>query len=505
MVVGLLTVLSLPFPSGSARAALEHDTIATRLVKMISIDDSGLPIRHPSKVMYDPVYQETYLVSSTRRITIYDKNFFPQGSIGVGRGVIGVNGMGLDPRGLLYLSQGEGDQARITVYDQALFVDRQIALSKIDGLAGFRPGSLDVAADGTIYVVGYFPMRQADRHQGALVLDRAGNFKKWLTPRNEVLRKRPQPAAGGGPAPPAASEAGEGADLPASLKPAPARARADEPDVFQLVSAPVGLDFVTIDGDGRIYLLSTETSETYVYDRQERFLFSFGQKGGANGKLSTPRTLGIDYARRLIYVVDFMRHTILAYDYETGKFIYEFGGKGVSPLWYQHPESLAVDNDGLVIVADLFNDRVQVVDPANPERPILEPLLPPGVDVPAPAAPPPAAPEWSGPLTGLATPVRVAAVAPPTRVPVAPVREIGAGFVKKKMLAPPPSLRIADIAPLSVPAGLAEPPSFAVVPVAAAAVGQGKSGGPARVPRAVVGVYGPVAVLLDLGIWLLRR
>ncbi|MDF1578574.1 MAG: hypothetical protein P1P81_09060, partial [Desulfobulbales bacterium] len=64
-----------------------YGKIATRLVRLIHVDDSGLPLGMVSRVRYDPLHQETYVYSSSNRITIYDKDYFPQGSIGPGRGV----------------------------------------------------------------------------------------------------------------------------------------------------------------------------------------------------------------------------------------------------------------------------------------------------------------------------------------------------------------------------------------------------------------------------------
>jgi hypothetical protein len=487
LVATLLTMLALTFPHASVRAAQEYGTIATRLVKIISLDDGGERIGFPNQVLFDPVYAETY-ISNGKRITIYDKYFFPQGSIGPGRGVNSLKGMGLDPQGRLYLSQGGSGAFRptITIFDQALFVDREIVLDENPNLIGFQPGSLDVAADGTIYVTGFFPMRLEDQYQGVLVLDRQGHFKKWLAPTGSVLRK------------------GEKTAQP--VGPSVAEAPAEDPDVLAFRPAPVDASFVTIDQDGRIYILSTETSQIYVYDQQERFLFTFGEKGGSKGKMSTPRALGIDYARRIIYCVDFMRHTILAYDYDYGKFLYEFGGKGVSPLWYQHPESLAVDSDGHVLIADLFNYRVQVVDPTNPARPILDPILPQGVAVAPPAAAaPPAVPEWPGPLAGLAAPVRMASSPLPATIPPAPVLEIGARFRKKGFLMAPAPLPAIGIAPVPLPVAPTVPsPVLAAVPLETAA-GRAKSGAPASGLRTLVGVYGPVAAMVGVGIWLLRR
>ena len=80
-----------------------------------------------------------------------------------------------------------------------------------------------------------------------------------------------------------------------------------------------------IDSRGRIYLLSAETGKIYVHGPDEALLFSFGTAGGSPGQLSQPRSLAIDEQRELIYVVDYMRHTILVYNLD-GEFLFELGG-----------------------------------------------------------------------------------------------------------------------------------------------------------------------------------
>ena len=41
-------------------------------------------------------------------------------------------------------------------------------------------------------------------------------------------------------------------------------------------------------------------------------------------------------------------------------FIFEFGGMGWGEGWFQHPLDLAIDSASRIMVADLFNQRVQV-------------------------------------------------------------------------------------------------------------------------------------------------
>jgi len=42
--------------------------------------------------------------------------------------------------------------------------------------------------------------------------------------------------------------------------------------------------------------------------------------------------------------------------------MHEFGGLGAGPGWFQYPTALALNKKGNLIVADLFNQRVQILD-----------------------------------------------------------------------------------------------------------------------------------------------
>lgn len=123
----------------------------------------------------------------------------------------------------------------------------------------------------------------------------------------------------------------------------------------------VQLADVVCDSQGHIYLLSEETSKVYVYNAAEKFLFSFGQKGGSEGKMSRPRALAVDEKRKSISIVDYMRHTILLYNF-AGRFLFEIGGYGRSPRWFNFPTDITLNRQGHLVVADLFNKRVQVLD-----------------------------------------------------------------------------------------------------------------------------------------------
>ena len=127
---------------------------------------------------------------------------------------------------------------------------------------------------------------------------------------------------------------------------------------------PVSINYITLDSTGKIYILSAESDKIYVYGPDENFLFSFGIPGGSPGQLSQPMSLAIDEELGVIYVVDSIRHTVLIYDL-TGEFFFEIGGRGQGEGWFQFPSAIAVNNHGQIIVADLFNKRVQVLKVAR--------------------------------------------------------------------------------------------------------------------------------------------
>lgn len=557
----VLVWLVVLLPIVSAGLAIGADTIPIRLVTLINQDDQGENIEFPYWVYYDYWASETYLISSNRRITIYDQKFFPVASFGQGRGLGTPSGLTVDRHGNIYVCQdfaGPGpNRARLTIYNQAFFVTKDIVFAKIPELAEFAPGKVAVSESGEIYLTGHWP---AEDLAGVVVLTPEGNFARFLLPPEKNAfrpRKKNAPAVdkekeGGKDSQTekgSADDSSVAALLPAGLKPkTSSRARDVDEDRGEM-DAPYISD-VKIDRQGRIYLLSREVSNIFVLNAREEYLFKFGEKGGAAGKLSTPIAMGIDLERRVIYVCDYMRHTILCYDYDDGRFIFEFGGQGLGPMWFNFPNSIDVDQRGRVIVSDLFNRRLQVIDPNIGERRPLsgslgglvqgkrptaeepEPLAP-AVDTTAlllPSAPPP---EQSLPLSpiGGSLPLKVlpptlpsliagistlpgvvplsAVNSPPLRLREPSVRELAPLHLKKAKSPGGPFLQMVKIAPARQPEMIPRPAPVRIV--------SGRGGAAAtrlasesvgilarfRAMPAAVGVYGPVAAIIGVGSWLL--
>ena len=331
-LVAILAVLFLcldvagPLGGGPSAAfgAIEQVTP----VKQVYWDSYGLPLRFPTVLFFDAATDETYLVTGGRgQLTVFADDLFPLASAGPGRELYTPQGGAIDSNGQVYICQSprDGRPSRITVMNGALIVTREISFDQIPEAANFTPRRMAVSRDGLIYV--------ASQHRGVMVLDNEGNFLRWLQPKDK-LRKRP-PATGSEK--PAEDVDADTVATDQPEEPAPEDAVPEEPppghsggppDIEDASGQrPVLIRSVTIDSVGNIYLASSESGKIYVYGPDEAFLFSFGTKGGTPGRLSQPRGVAVDRERGLMYVVDYMRHTVLAYD-KDGTYLFEFGGKG---------------------------------------------------------------------------------------------------------------------------------------------------------------------------------
>lgn len=348
--------------------------VPVRMVSLITKDDQGKPLRFPSTLFSDPVMSEIYVLAGGQgRIIIYGNNFFPQVSFGKGRGVDTPRGLLVDNDGRLFICQGGNAEnpPRLTILNGALFKQQEIFMSDIPDAENFIPYRIARGHNGTLYIAGL-------NYRGILILDKNGKFLRWLKPEDkiwtvlagedieftlETMKKSLEGSPDQDEEPPVEIQKepleAETIALPAELS--PEISKIIDGDDEQMSIGPVQIIDLDTDNDGHLYLLSEETGKIYVYGADDELLFSFGKKGGASGKLSRPRGLALDPNRRCVYVVDYMRHTILVYDF-SGRFLFEFGGMGTAPCWFNFPNDIAVDARGRVIVADLFNQRVQVLE-----------------------------------------------------------------------------------------------------------------------------------------------
>lgn len=306
----------------SKQTAFSHEALT-----VLTTDDRGEKLRMPSALFFDHKANELYLLNGGEgRLIVYGPDYFPQESLGKGRGIDAPVGGAVDDKGNLYIPQA-GDTTnppRLTILNSAFLPLQEIDLSTMPEIDDFTPQEIALSHSGKIYLVG-------NESKRALVLDANGTFSHWLTI--------------------AISKNGD--------------YHPNSQDASQQTAI---LKNVVVDALGNLFFLSEETSQIYVFDAEEHYLFSFGTKGGAEGKMSRPRALAIDERKRCIYVVDYMRHTVLIFDF-TGAFRFEFGGLGWGPGWFNYPVDIVLGRQGHVVVADFFNQRAQVFEVALPDFP----------------------------------------------------------------------------------------------------------------------------------------
>jgi len=368
----LLSFLAACLVLTDGPAAASDFMVPVKSIAQIKIDDNNHPLNFPVEVFFDPVEEEIYLINGgNNRVVVYGPDFFPRLSIGIGRGVLTPTGVLVMRNGEVYITQVQttrNPSSRITILNGAFFVDREIFLDQIPEAADFRPKQLMVSRSGIIYLAG-------DNMRGVLVLDNEGNFLRRLQPMDQIVIRGAEEAAMLA-AEEEEQQADQGqqfsveieetvpeeevyADIPEEFRP---KTREERMSELQDVIGPVKINHVNIDSAGNLYLTSAETGKIYVYGPDEGFRFSFGIKGGSPGQMSLPRSLAIDENHELIYVVDYMRHSVLAYEMKTGEYLFEIGGRGISPGFFNYPTSITINNYDQVIITDLYNKRVQVLE-----------------------------------------------------------------------------------------------------------------------------------------------
>jgi DNA-binding beta-propeller fold protein YncE len=325
-----LILLFLPFPPASRAQTGPFPKDKIAYIGQITQDEEGKFISYPAYVYVNPVKREIYVIEGQGRILIYNSNFFPLFTLDKSYGIESPQGVMVDARGYLWVAQGPGPnnrRGRISLFDPCLKWKRDIYFSGFTGAEEFIPYRLAENSRGEVFIIGtYSP--------AMVILDSFGNFQGTFFQEEE----------------------GEGQ------------------------KRSVAVNDVLIGPDDRLYLLSEETSHVYVYDVERKFLFKFGQKGGSTGKMSRPQALGLDKRTGNFFIVDYMRHTVTAYD-RKGRFIFEFGGLGWGEGWLQYPKDITVDETGRIFIADLFNNRVQVLQAIAqvlPEQAVEEEVEPAG-------------------------------------------------------------------------------------------------------------------------------
>ena len=120
---------------------------------------------------------------------------------------------------------------------------------------------------------------------------------------------------------------------------------------------------VAFAGDGRIYVSEYGGNDRVsIFDKQRRFLRSFGSYGSERGQFARPSALCVDRRRGRLYVADACNHRIAIYDLD-GNLQGYIGRLGTAKGQLRYPYDLAIESDGTLIVCEYGNNRIQLFRP----------------------------------------------------------------------------------------------------------------------------------------------
>ena len=128
--------------------------------------------------------------------------------------------------------------------------------------------------------------------------------------------------------------------------------RGEEPGRFGLVRDAVQ------DSQGNYYVCeSGEYDRIQKFTADGKFLLQWGEPGSQPGQLTLPQSMAVDEEDR-IWVADACNHRIQVFDTE-GRLLGLWGSQGGRPGQLYYPYDLVLSPDGLVYVSEFGNHRIQ--------------------------------------------------------------------------------------------------------------------------------------------------
>jgi DNA-binding beta-propeller fold protein YncE len=122
---------------------------------------------------------------------------------------------------------------------------------------------------------------------------------------------------------------------------------------------------VAVDANGQVYVADMANNRIQVFDSDGQFLRQWGPEKPEKDRFNWPLGVAIDI-HGTVYVVDSGNARVLSFDAE-GNLLGSFGSPGGEDgqfgSSYMGPQGVAVNPDGLILVTDTVNDRMQLFNP----------------------------------------------------------------------------------------------------------------------------------------------
>ena len=110
--------------------------------------------------------------------------------------------------------------------------------------------------------------------------------------------------------------------------------------------------------DGSLYVPVGDVGSVQRYSTDGTHLGNIGVYGSEPGTLNFPVAVEVS-PDGIVLVLDKPRFTVVCFAPD-GRFLGEFGGRGVSPGWFMGPSLLAVASSDRIIVGQVYQSRIQI-------------------------------------------------------------------------------------------------------------------------------------------------
>ena len=121
---------------------------------------------------------------------------------------------------------------------------------------------------------------------------------------------------------------------------------------------PLGID---VDNTGKIYVADSGNHRVQIFNPGGSFISRI-KIPSKDGYPSDPTDVAVNESENKFYVVDNGNHYILIYDLSTQRILKTFGAPGTEKREFRYPFLIALDKDLHLYIVDVVNTRVQVMN-----------------------------------------------------------------------------------------------------------------------------------------------
>jgi len=126
---------------------------------------------------------------------------------------------------------------------------------------------------------------------------------------------------------------------------------------YSVLDRPMAL---TLDSEGRIFIVDAVNHRVVVYNRDGELLWTFGEPGREPGKMRYPYDLAVG-EDGMLYVCEYGNSRISRWTPE-GEFLGVWGTVGFGAGQLASPWGVAYDGSSRLAIADTLNERIQIID-----------------------------------------------------------------------------------------------------------------------------------------------